>query len=459
MTPLSVFRIWGLGLFSWALLGLGIYLAYEAYDHFDRPPVLARSIEVRDGGEDLSPSDSLDNARDLDALGVDRTDVGSIDSVDRTLDGVPPRSDDTAVHTAGQDWEGYALLAGAIACLGMSLIGYWPISLFLGNSTGHAAQEITPSETTMVSRPDGSQLHVEIYGDASKPTMLLTHGWSLDTSAWNYMKADLIANHRVVAWDLPGLGKSQGPANADYSLEKMAADLEAVMQATTHQAPVVLVGHSIGGMILQTFCRLYPEHLGTTVKGLALVHTTYTNPLRTITASGLFTALEKPLVVPLNYMTIALSPLAWLSNWQSYLNGSLHIWTRIVSFAGHQSRSQVDHGARLAAHAWPATVARGNLAMLKFDAQATLPNVHVPVLVVASAHDRVTRPEASQRIERLLPNDRPVVVDAGHLGHWEQAKQVADALNEFGQHVTRAIGSDATSADRPAMVMGHNSAS
>ena len=441
MSPLSVLRIWGLGIFGWALLGLGIYLAIETYDHFSKRDALAR---VAGSADAVSVDKDKLRAGDELRSGVAAGEVEP--SVVERPAGVPadefrvPR-----IAAASDDWTGWALLAGAIACLGMSLVGYWPVSLFLGDSrsgAAHRKQEIQPTSSLIVGRPDGSQLNVEIYGEDKRPTLLLTHGWSLDTSAWDYAKADLARRYRIVAWDLPGLGKSKGPSNADFSLEKMAHDLEAVLRATDNGSPVILVGHSIGGMILQTFCRLHPEHLSQSVRGLALVHTTYTNPLRTITASGLATALETPLIVPMNYLTIILAPLAWLSNWQSYFNGSLHIWTRLVSFAGHQSWSQIDHGARLAAVAWPATVARGNLAMLKFDAEQTLPNVQVPVLVVVGAHDRVTRPVASQRIELLLPNDRPMTIDGGHLGYWELSERVVDALRDFAEHVFASSHTD-----------------
>lgn len=430
MTPLSVLRIWGLGIFSWALLGLGIYLAVQAYDHFNdndaQRIVFDRGDVERQGDSVIDQQTGDREVLDASPVELESAEPGRELSADR-------------VDARGNDWEGWALLAGAIACLGMSLVGYWPVSMFLGNSTGSVASDIKPTRSTVVGRPDGSQLHVDIYGDDTRPTLLLTHGWSLDNSAWDYVKGDLIRRYRIVAWDLAGLGKSKGPSNADYSLDKMAHDLEAVVRATAIDTPLILVGHSIGGMILQTFCRLYPKHLSSRVHGLALVHTTYTNPLRTITASSLATALEKPLIVPLNYLTIALSPLAWLSNWQSYYNGSLHIWTRIVSFAGKQTQRQIDHGARLAAVAWPATVARGTLAMLKFDEEQTLPGVQVPVLVVGGSHDRITRPVASERIEQLLPNDRPFSIDGGHLGYWELAGQVSEALNEFAEHIVSDV--------------------
>ena len=78
-----------------------------------------------------------------------------------------------------------------------------------------------------------------------------------------------------------GLRKSRGPSNPDHSLEKLANDLNAVLEQISPNGPVILIGHSIGGMTQQTFCRLFGEKLGKSVKGLVLVHTTYTNPLAT----------------------------------------------------------------------------------------------------------------------------------------------------------------------------------
>src|SRR6185312_9471626 len=110
-------------------------------------------------------------------------------------------------------------------------------------------------------------------------------------------------------------------ANNDYSMERFATDLRAIVEWTA--APrIVLVGHSIGGMILQTYARLFPTD--SSVAGLALVHTTYKNPLRTTKHGALYSAIEKPVIVPLLYLTILFSPLAWLMNVLSYLNGSAH---------------------------------------------------------------------------------------------------------------------------------------
>lgn len=87
----------------------------------------------------------------------------------------------------------------------------------------------------------------------------------------------------------------------------MAGDLEAVL-GLAGDRPAVLVGHSIGGMITLTFCRLFPEALAARVAGLVLVHTTPTNPVKTTGMAAFYTAIQKPVLEPLCYLMIALAP-------------------------------------------------------------------------------------------------------------------------------------------------------
>jgi pimeloyl-ACP methyl ester carboxylesterase len=386
MFPFSILRPWLLGIFSWAILGMGIYCLWHWYDRA-HPQVV---VEEQRGDDE------------------------------------PRRR--PIVAADDDDWP---YLAAGIALVGWSLIGFLPITPLLGHPRFDEPKPARRGEVRKVDRPDGTQLHVEIYGRAGQPTLVFTHGWSLDSTAWYYAKKLLASTHRIVVWDLPGLGQSRGPRDNNYRLEKMAADLDAVIEAVSPQGQVFLVGHSIGGMIVQTYCRLFAAKLATRVAGIVLVHTTYKNPLRTALGASVWTALEKPLIVPLNYLTIALAPLAWLSNWQSYLNGSLHIASRISSFAGKQTWGQIDYSSRLYAKAWPGVLARGNLAMIEFNEEATLPQLDVPALVIAGRHDRLTKPEASETIDQLLPQGILTSVDGGHLGLWECNSDVCQAIEQF----------------------------
>ena len=267
--------------------------------------------------------------------------------------------------------------------------------------------------------------------------MLLTHGWSLDSSAWDYVLEPLAARYRVVVWDLPGLGDSTPGSRKEFSIEHMAADLEAVRRAVKTDSHLIMVGHSIGGMILQTWCQLYPRQLGAAVQGIVLLQTTYTNPLKTNVAAWITTLLQYPVIVPLNWLMIAVAPLVWLSNWQSYRNGSLHLTTRFTSFSGRQTREHIEHAARLTVAAWPATIARGNLAMTRFNGESILPEIGIPVLVVSGKHDRMTVSAASEQISRLLPNDRPFSLDSGHLGLFECSAPLTEILCEFTERLLR----------------------
>ena|ERR1700693_4257210 len=95
-------------------------------------------------------------------------------------------------------------------------------------------------------------------------------------------------------------------------------------------------------MITLTFCRLFPKAMGDRVRAIALVQTTYTNPVRTTNMAGLLTALERPVVVPLLHLTIWLSPLIWLSNLMSYLNGSALLSSKSSGFAGTETLEELD---------------------------------------------------------------------------------------------------------------------
>jgi pimeloyl-ACP methyl ester carboxylesterase len=348
--------------------------------------------------------------------------------------------------TAAQRWvfepqfgwnEETALLAGAVALVMLTLFGKGLVKAALRLSFGGKTPvEHDPRESPRaaaqerLTRPDGSELHVEFYGPAEGPPLVLCHGWGLDGAEWNYMKKSLSDRFRLIVWDEPGLGRSSRPRNQDYSLENLARDLEAVLGLAGK--PAVLLGHSIGGMIVLTFCRLFPEVLGRRVSGLVLTHTTPTDPVRTTFGAPLLTALEKPVLVPMMYLTIALSPLVWFMNWLSYRNGSMHLMTKRSSFGGTETWEEVDFAARFQLRASPAVLARGMLAMMRYDATATLPGVSVPALVVAGDRDQVTKPEASEAIRAGIPGARLVkLTPARHLGLIEHHERYAQEVRAF----------------------------
>lgn len=421
MSPLAPVRMLLLALVSWAILGAGIYFSYETYRAFSQSTA---KIAV-----DVAIAEPVDQNANQPASAVQENQIQTI------------------VYSERSEWWPWAALGLAIACVALSFGGRWPVRLIFSQRNKHqdaiGQPNLSPLTSFRIERPDGSQLYGEVYGSADRPTLVLTHGWSLDSSAWKFMLPALVAKYRVVVWDLPGLGKSQAPQTNDYSIEKMALDLQAVIDEASPGEPVVLIGHSIGGMIQQTYCRICAEHLGSMVKGIVLVHTTFTNPLLTNFASSIAKPLE-PLIRLLNASMIPLAPLYWLSNLQSYWNGTLHLAARFESFTGKQSWEQLDFSAWKGAVASPRVVAHGNFAMLKFDEQPTLPEVHVPTLVISGRHDRLTIQDASRRIEALLPDDTAFDDQGGHLGHVEFCDDAVRSIIGFTERVFLKSASLAT---------------
>lgn len=291
-------------------------------------------------------------------------------------------------------------------------------------------QPTRPSDVTAFARPDGSTIHVEFYGPTGGIPLVCTHGWGLDSREWNYLKTQVPAGFRLVVWDLPGAGHSLPPANKDFTVEKYAADLHEVIQRLPQ--PAVLIGHSIGGMITLTLCHLFPGVLERSVAGIVLTHTTPTNPLRTTSGAPLLTAIETPVLIPLLYLTIGLSPLLRLMNWLAYFNGTNHLMNLRSSFGGTETWQQIDFSARFQPLVSPAVLARGMLGMLRYDAMAFLHTISVPILVVTGNRDSTTKPEAGRVITMAAPKATLLELSpAKHMGLIEHHHRYLGAIFNF----------------------------
>lgn len=329
-----------------------------------------------------------------------------------------------------------ALLALGLGLLIWSIAGRLLLQLVIGSTAkGRSGADkpvaVLPAATQRLMRPDGSELHVEFYGSPESPPIILTHGWSLNTSEWNYLKRNLSDRFQLIAWDLPGLGRSTQPKNHDYALENLAGDLEAVLDLAGGR-PAILMGHSIGGMIILTFSRLFPKALGTRVKGLILVHTTYTNPVRTAIMAGFFTAIERLVLVPLLHLMIWLFPLVWLMNWMGYFNGTAHVATMLTGFAGKGTWDQIELSTRPQPHDSPAVLARGMLGMLQYDATKTLHKIRIPTLVISGDRDPLCKPQASEFIQDHVPSAQlSPLVPARHMGLIEHHTRFEQLISDF----------------------------
>ncbi len=124
---------------------------------------------------------------------------------------------------------------------------------------------------------DGVPLHVEVDGPADAPlTVIFSHGYCLTQDSWHYQRRDLgrRGDLRMVFWDQRSHGRSGRSELSNATIEQCGEDLLAVLDATTEPGrPVLLVGHSMGGMTIMALADRHPELFGDRIIGVAFVNT------------------------------------------------------------------------------------------------------------------------------------------------------------------------------------------
>lgn len=123
------------------------------------------------------------------------------------------------------------------------------MSRLMNVASGPYAPPAPARELTVVSA-DGARLHVEVHGrvdDPDAPAVVLAHGWACSTAFWAAQIRELAVDHRVIAYDQRGHGRS--PASLACTADALADDLEAVLKETLAPGEkAVIAGHSMGGM-------------------------------------------------------------------------------------------------------------------------------------------------------------------------------------------------------------------
>ncbi|MEU6439069.1 alpha/beta hydrolase [Streptomyces sp. NPDC047046] len=136
---------------------------------------------------------------------------------------------------------------------------------------------------------DGTPLAYEIedpYADGAAPegaaplegeapfTVVLSHGYCLNQDSWHHQRAALRGRARAVYWDQRGHGRSGWtPGAPPPAIDLLGGDLKAVIDAAAPTGPLVLLGHSMGGMTVMALAERYPGLVRDRVAGIGLIGT------------------------------------------------------------------------------------------------------------------------------------------------------------------------------------------
>lgn len=239
---------------------------------------------------------------------------------------------------------------------------------------------------------------------ADAPTVLFVHGAGMDHTVW-VLPSRYFARqgHRVLAVDLPGHGRSEGPPLP--RIEAMSAWLVEVCDALG-VAQAAVVGHSMGSLAAYRFAADHPERC----RALALLGTSIPMPV----ADALLAAAEDDDHAAIDMVnTWSHSPGATLGG-----NPNPGIWL-------------LGAGERLIERAGPGVFHADLAACNAFDAASVGP-VRVPALVIAGEADRMTPMRAGLDVAKSLPEARVVTLaGSGHAMLAERPNEVLDALIEI----------------------------
>ncbi|TYL46437.1 alpha/beta fold hydrolase [Nocardioides sp. BGMRC 2183] len=124
---------------------------------------------------------------------------------------------------------------------------------------------------------DGLRLNVTVRGREDAPlTVLLAHCWAADEHDWQYQVHDLLVRYghdvRVITWDHRGHGHSDPSPERDCTIAQLARDLGRVVDAFAPEGPLLIAGHSIGGMTMTALPAERPDLVGR-LRGLLFVST------------------------------------------------------------------------------------------------------------------------------------------------------------------------------------------
>ena len=299
------------------------------------------------------------------------------------------------------------------------------------------ARELRPGRTVAVHSEDGTRLHTEVFGPEDGYPIVLAHGITCAIRVWAYQIADLATDHRVIAFDHRGHGRSGvPPRRGNYGLDHLAADLDAVLEATLRPGErAVIAGHSMGGMAITSWAERHPERVAQRADAVALINTTTGDLLRGVQLVPVPPRLAATRVRTAGTLlkTFGAAPLVRAGERPS------RRFVSTLAVGRDADPAVVEFVYELFAATPPA--GRGGWARALVDSLDTqhigLRNLTVPTLVIGSEKDRLLPIASSRRIADAAPNLVAFVeMPGGHCAILERPQEVNKELRALVESVT-----------------------
>jgi len=309
-----------------------------------------------------------------------------------------------------------------------------------------------------VAADDDLRLHVEVDELASTPpdgrmsrrewerrqtspraTMVFVHGYALNLDSWHFQRLAFRGERRMVLFDQRSHGRSGRSRREHSTIDQTGRDLAAVIGAVAPDEPVVLIGHSMGGMTIMALAEQHPDWFGSKVVGVALVSTS-PGQLRASTLglpgrAGRLVQLVSPAVLA----TLARAP-RLVESGRRVGSDLGFVLTRTMAFGGPVPQEYVDFTDEMLS-ATPVDVIADFFPGFdlhdKYQALAAVGEV--PTVVIAGANDHITPLDHGRRIAEAITSARLIEYDdAGHMIVLERHDDVTRELRDLVERADAA---------------------
>lgn len=284
-----------------------------------------------------------------------------------------------------------------------------------------------PWNSRLVTLPDGAQLFVRERGQGQP--LVLCNGFGCAGFVWEKIAPRLATQYRLIDWNYRGHAYSTLPSSAaEVTIESFANDLLHLTDALKLERPAVLA-HSLGVQVALTAALQARSRFDAVVA---------------------ISGVAGELLGSFHGSRLAGAAMPWLRTATQHLGGSLQpLWRR---FAMSEKVQQVvkhleTDPERINAHDMAAyfehmgqmdvkVLTQLGCSAHRHNIEARLPELSLPLLVLAGASDRTIPSERTQRVASLVPNARFQLLETGHLGPLEEPALTAELITGFLRAVT-----------------------
>jgi pimeloyl-ACP methyl ester carboxylesterase len=290
----------------------------------------------------------------------------------------------------------------------------------------------TPSRELTVVSADGARLHVEVHGPENAPPVVLSHGWTCSTAFWAAQIRDLAADHRVIAYDQRGHGRS--PASPACTTHALADDLESVLaQTLTPGEKALIVGHSMGGMTVMAAAARprFRDHAAAVL----------------LCSTGSSRLVPEARVVPLGAARVRTWITGRILGSRAPLGPVTPVAMRILKYAtmGTGSAPHMVEACARIVHACPRAVRHAWARVLEaLDLDHGVRELHAPTAIVHGASDRLTPPVHAHALVAVLPHcvGLTELAGVGHMTPIEAPDLVTGRIRELVTTYVTVTGAD-----------------